>query len=1013
MQSPAPKLKKIIKAGAGAGKTTTLVNELFQFFVQFKEQNKKVPKIIVTTFTKKATQELKERLLKKAIEENSEEFFSYINNKSLIFISTIHGVLNLFLKQNTEAFGFKKNIEILTENEEELLFEKNLRQIFVAHEELSELLQFYSIQELYHFCLDYQEMIRTESDYQFYSEAEFQTVIQNTMDQVIKDLDQSTAGLAQEKLTKSWEAWVQSYRVQRGSSTQGYQWLVDWEDSQESTKPRKGKEENEPLYSLQVQFLGAVEKLRDYADRGYLVENALLDFNKKMSLLKNLGDHFLKLSSSVKQKNSQISLRDIEFLTVEELEKNKEIYFQFSSEWDFWMIDEYQDTSPLQEKILQVLIGDSSNFLVGDPQQSIYLFRGARSEIFQEKFQVYQKTGHSHTLVKNYRSSAGVLHFINDFFTSEFRQFQAMEVTKSASSLDCDIQYVEYSTEVELSDAVALEIQNLIRKNVALDEIVVLSRTNKELIDLEKKLKQIGIPYFYHSSGNFYKKREVLDVLMFIKFLYNPFDDLNLISLLRSPWIGFSEDEILKVKKSSFKNESFIAALSRYIQDVRTERLSFYLQQFAREGLMETLKRFLFEGGLLLTSCYQDETGQRESNIWKLLTWINDLNSDPYRDILEEVNSLLSASYVDMEMASESSAIIEPKRVQLMTVHASKGLQFKHVLLLSADKRPRASTVKTFAKDEKRRQWSFLIKNPMDDSNVYSPLAQEQKQIQSERESDEFWRLLYVALTRAKEQIIIFSNEKPESSSWAFRLRQYLQRVSSSVAQDSAPGAAHSLGLVVSSSSVAENRFKCQFLKITPEHVKNLASARVLKNEKSTLLFDPQILFSKAKGTEKELQEAISYTSSHKYFDLRKTISGVLKKESGVELHFDYEKSDKHLSLLKRMNSQIPWTEILRSGHKEFGFSYLFQDKTYTGSIDLWGQCDGKVYLVDYKTGDKVDSQSHFDQLKFYAQSLMYLKLISSPEVQLVICYMGLGKTVEKSYLVQDMSSYLSSLGSY
>lgn len=996
MQSPTPDLKKIIKAGAGAGKTTTLVNELFQFFVQFKVQKKRAPKIIVTTFTKKATQELKERLLKKAIEENSEDFFTYINNKSLIFISTIHGVLNLFLKQNAQEFGFKKNIEILTEKEEELLFERNLRQIFVSHEELSELLQFYSIQELYDFCLDYQEMSRTESGYQFYSEKEFKSVIQNTMIQVVKDLDQSTAGLVQEKLTKSWESWVQSYRAQRGRAVEGYQWLVNWEDSQESTKPRKGKEDNEPLYSLQVQFLGAVEKLREYTDRGYLAENTLLDFNKKMSLLKSLGDHFLQSSSNLKQKNSQISLRDIEFLTVEELENNKEIYFQFSSEWDFWMIDEYQDTSPLQEKILQVLIGKSSNFLVGDPQQSIYLFRGARSEIFQKKFQVYQETGHSHTLIKNYRSSAGVLHFINDFFTSEFRQFQAMEVTKPSSSLEFDVQYVEHSAEVELSDAVTLEIQNLIRKNVALDEIVVLSRTNKELVELEKKLKLIGIPYFYHSSGNFYKKREVLDVLMFIKFLYNPFDDLNLISLLRSPWMGFSEDEVLKIKKSCFRNESYVAALLRLIQDVRTEKIKFYLQQFAKEGLNETLKRFLFEGGLLLTSYYQDETGQRESNIWKLLTWINDLNSDPDRDLLEEVSSLLSASYVDMEMASESSAIIEPKRVQLMTVHASKGLQFKHVLLLSADKRPRPATVKTFTLDEKKRQWSFLIKNPVDDSNVYSPLAQEQKQIQGERESDEFWRLLYVALTRAKEQVMIFSNEKPESSSWAFRLRQYLQRFVSDAAQGTA----------------TEGRFKCQFLKITPEQVEALVPESALKEERKDLLFDPQILFPKTKETAKELQEAISYTSSHKYFDLKKSISGVLKKESGVDLHFNYEKSDKHLPLLQRMNAQIPWSEILKNGHKEFGFSYLFEEKTYTGSIDLWGLSGGKVFLVDYKTGDKVDPQSHFDQLIFYAQSLAYLKLINTLDVQLVVCYMSLEKTLEKSYQVKDMKSYLSGLGS-
>jgi ATP-dependent helicase/nuclease subunit A len=188
VQSPSLELKRIIKAGAGAGKTTTLVSELYQYFVNFKAQNKKAPKIIVTTFTKKATQELKERLLKKAIEENNEDFFSYINNKNLIFISTIHGVLNLFLKQNAESFGFRKNIEILSESDEELLFEKNLRTLLVDNDELASLLQNYSVSELYQFCMDYQELIKVEPNFNFYTELEFREYIEKNLKDILQNL---------------------------------------------------------------------------------------------------------------------------------------------------------------------------------------------------------------------------------------------------------------------------------------------------------------------------------------------------------------------------------------------------------------------------------------------------------------------------------------------------------------------------------------------------------------------------------------------------------------------------------------------------------------------------------------------------------------------------------------------------------------------------------------------------------------------------------------------------------
>lgn len=978
MQSTSLELKRIIKAGAGAGKTTTLVSELYQYFTNFKAQNKKPPKIIVTTFTKKATQELKERLLKKAIEENSEDFFSYINNKNLIFISTIHGVLNLFLKQNAESFGFRKNIEILSESEEELLFEKNLRTLLVDDDELASLLQNYSVQELYQFCLDYQELVKTEDQYHFYSEAEFRTHIEQSLKKIIQNLDASTLNLSQEKVSKSWEPWIQSYR---SSKKEGYQWLVDWNENQ-GAKPRKVKEDNEPLYSLQVQFTEALDQLRKLIDSGYLSPQLLDGFDVKMQKLKKLGDEFVKLAAEKKQLHSQISLRDIEFLTVEDLEKNKEIYFQFSKEWDFWMIDEYQDTSPLQEKILQVLIGNSPHFLVGDPQQSIYLFRGARSEIFQEKFSQYSQLNQSLTLIKNYRSSAGVLKFINNFFTAEFNQFQTMEITKPESAQKFDLQYIEHNEELPLADVVCVQLQKLIQTGCDLDEIVVLSRTNKELIDLEKKLKILGIPYFYHSSGNFYKKRETLDILMFIKFLYNPFDDLNLLSLMRSPWLGFSENEVSQLKQQASDRASFVNEIFKLNEDQRVQNLKKYLQQFSLVGLNEVLKRFLFESGLLLTAHHRDESGQREANIWKLVNWIQELSSQTENDILAEVDFLLRSSHMEMELASESSAILEPKRIQLMTVHASKGLQFKHVLLLSADKRPKSTNVRTFAKDEGQKKWSFVIKNPQDDSNVYSPLAVTQKSFQSEKELDEFWRLLYVAVTRAKEQILIFSDNKPDGNSWAQRVKSFLQRITSP-------------------------DFKFQFLNVKKEDVDSLTAMSSKAIAGSNLLFDPSVVFQTGEQERKQLSEAISYTSNHKYFDLKKTISGVLKKESGIDLHFNYEKSDQHLPLLQKMDNELPWAEILKQGHKEFGFSFMFESKKFTGSIDLWAQIGKTCYLIDYKTGDKVDPNAHFDQLMFYAQALSYLKIINVPEVQLVVCYMTLEKTLKKSYQLEDLKSYL------
>ena len=109
-----------------------------------------------------------------------------------------------------------------------------------------------------------------------------------------------------------------------------------------------------------------------------------------------------------------MSLSDLEFTAVKILRTKKHIVTTFSKDWDYWLIDEYQDTTPLQAEILNRLRGASKEFCSwGIPKQSIYLFRGARSEVFDKKQSQINAT---HSMDKNYRSHPSLLYFFNDFF---------------------------------------------------------------------------------------------------------------------------------------------------------------------------------------------------------------------------------------------------------------------------------------------------------------------------------------------------------------------------------------------------------------------------------------------------------------------------------------------------------------------------------------------------------------------------------------------------------------------
>lgn len=995
LSSPSFELKKIIRAGAGAGKTTTLVNELYRFYDDFRRLHHKLPKVVITTFTKKATQELKERFLRKAIEENNEDFFVYVNNKSLIHISTIHGVLHLVIKQSLNRLGLKSDLEIISEKKEYHIYNNILRNLLVINEEYSELIQFYSISDLMIFCVEYFHLLSLESQCYFYPREKFESKVKSRINEVLHILDHSSSQLMNERLSKSWLIWLESYGKMRSHHEDklDFIWIGEWLDSM-GNKPRRAKESDVDLYSKQTDFILAIDELILMSQRGYLIKDLFIKYNTTMSLLEKLGKEFAAEVTVVKKKESGMTLKDIELLVLENLKLNPNIFDEFSEPWDFWMIDEYQDTSPLQEEILKSLIKSKANFLVGDPQQSIYLFRGARSEIFINKFKEYEKNSASMLLNKNYRSSAGVLDFINHFFSYEFSQFQTMEITKPISQQENDVEYFEVTEDVSTIMGALSQILLLVEKQVDLEDIVVLSRTNKELILLEKELKKTNIPYYYHSGGNFFRKREVLDILIFIRFLFNPHDDVNLIGLLRTPWVGFSDSEIQNLKSHQIGKNSFFSSLYTAKSEFRLIQLYSYIEDFAKKGLFETLLKFLFTSGLLVTSSHTDPSGQRESNIWKFLNWVAEIVNDEDKDLLAEISQVLETSMDEMELETESSALLEPKRVQLMTIHASKGLQFKYVLLLSAEKRPRSSNVKPFSFSEEQKEWTFVFKNEENDSNIYTPLAYDIKEEFSKRESQEFWRLLYVALTRAKEKILIFSPERPESQSWAEKIKRfYFEKIQISEKEDK------------------EGVFKFAFSKIGADDLAKVLQGIQQENHKSYGSYIEPENISGIFHAEKSENHKFSFSHSKNKYESKNSVSSLMKKEKGIATHLQYERTLSHLETLIQLAPHIEWESLLLSGYKEFGFSYKVGEMIYTGSIDLWGFSKNEYFVIDYKTGEKIDTESHLNQLKFYAQSLNFLNFIKNTFViNLVICYISQRKVIQVPYDIIESETFFKQL---
>src|SRR5690606_9488735 len=213
----------------------------------------------------------------------------------------------------------------------------------------------------------------------------------------------------------------------------------------------------------------------------------------------SLACSFCDEFDSWKKTTGQISMSDLELYSYQLIRDYSAHVHFFSENFDYWLIDEFQDTSPLQKKLLLSFIKDRKYFVVGDPQQSIYFFRGARAKVFDEMEElVVSKKGIFELLNKNYRSSKSTMSFINYFFEHYSKNFKSMElggkdsltpaVAEIAIAVDKDSQKL----------AIINHILKLQASGVPLGEICVLGRKNDQLKAISAALQELKIPYIVH-----------------------------------------------------------------------------------------------------------------------------------------------------------------------------------------------------------------------------------------------------------------------------------------------------------------------------------------------------------------------------------------------------------------------------------------------------------------------------------------------------------------------------------
>ncbi len=382
----------------------------------------------------------------------------------------------------------------------------------------------------------------------------------------------------------------------------------------------------------------------------------------------------------------------------------------------YLLVDEYQDTNECQYQLLKLIAGPAGNFTaVGDDDQSIYAWRGARPENI-DLLKADYPTLKLIKLEQNYRSTSRILEsanylIANNPHTVEKKLWSALGEGERIKVLDCDDDQDE--TERVIHSIISQRMQ----KNIPYDEFAILYRGNHQSRPFEKILRENGIPFKVSGGQSFFDRAEIKDILGYLRLICNNDDDAAFLRIVNVPrrQVGASTLEKLGTyagkRECSLYAASFEMGLSSVMSNqarIRLERFTDLIQELSKQSEYEDAETLLTK--LIRDIDYQDwlrnqskspeMAAKRHNNVLELVNWINRFATRSGKDSLAEVVQFLTI----MDMA-EKNDNEEPAAIQLMTVHAAKGLEFKMVYLTGMEEEilPHKSSIEADTLEEERR----------------------------------------------------------------------------------------------------------------------------------------------------------------------------------------------------------------------------------------------------------------------------------------------------------------------
>ena len=571
------------------------------------------------------------------------------------------------------------------------------------------------------------------------------------------------------------------------------------------------KEQKEQVQELRAGIKDALASVRVqyFYDRPEALEETFYASGVVVRALTRLVERFMEKLTEKKREKNVLDFSDLEHLALEILVVHDETGIQaspaaleYAEQFEEIMIDEYQDSNLVQELILNSVAGrgrgEANRFMVGDVKQSIYRFRLACPELFLEKYQTYRELENACRidLHKNFRSRSEVLDGVNEIF----RQI----MTENLGGIVYDKDAMLYPGAVFAPDSgearrlpefllldpedqdkqeaearlVGMQIQQMVGsfpvwdakrsayRPMAYRDIVILLRTVSGWAEtFGEVLSDMGIPCFTGSQKGYFSAVEVRTVLAYLEVLDNPVQDIPLAAVMRSPIGGFS-DEVLAKLRSASEERRFYDCCTAYRDNGEDAALRLALDTFFRQMEYFREKAAYTPIHLLLWEIL-DVTGygayaaalpagrQRKANLDMLVEKAIAYEATSYRGLYHFIRYIESLKRYEVDYGEASLGTESDDTVRIMSIHKSKGLEFPVVFVSGLGKQFNETELRgrlalhssfgigcDYVDTTLRLRQPSLLKKVIQKTSALENLGEE-------------LRILYVAMTRAKEKLIL------------------------------------------------------------------------------------------------------------------------------------------------------------------------------------------------------------------------------------------------------------------